>query len=208
MRKLLFALCGVLLMLPVLTTAHAEDSSHKASRLTEYEKTSPPTGFVDFCTRLPNDPNCKTQPQKATAPEQMTATLWETLDQVNTSVNERIHFVTDKELYRVNDYWAYPLDAGDCEDYVLLKQRTLLGLGFSLHNLLITEVYNERVEDHVILTVVTSEGEFVLDNRRADILPSNQTGYTYLKRQSQTSPRRWRALYDMKKALEEHFASK
>jgi len=42
------------------------------------------------------------------------------------------------ELYGKADYWTYPIDAGDCEDYVLLKKRYLEGMGVNADELLIT----------------------------------------------------------------------
>ena len=46
---------------------------------------------------------------------------------------ERVSQMTIAELfdlYGEPEYWAIPTDAGDCEDYLLLKKRYLEGLGF------------------------------------------------------------------------------
>ena len=64
--------------------------------------------------------------------------------------------------------------------------------------LLITVVLDERREGHAVLTVATQAGDFVLDNRRNEVLLWNETGYTFLKRQSQQDPRRWMALTETK----------
>ena len=45
-----------------------------------------------------------------------------------------------------------------------------------------------------MLTVTTAGGDFVLDNRRNEILRWSDTHYTYLKRQSPSDPRQWVAL--------------
>ena len=77
-----------------------------------------------------------------------------------------------------------PTDAGDCEDYLLLKKRYLEGLDFPAAALLITVVLDEKNEGHAVLTVTTDEGDFILDNRRNEIRRWADVDYTYLKRQS------------------------
>ncbi|MCX8521236.1 MAG: transglutaminase-like cysteine peptidase [Rhodoferax sp.] len=53
---------------------------------------------------------------------------------VNTFFNRRMFYKTDREVYRLDDYWATPLElmghaAGDCEDFVIAKYATLRLLG-------------------------------------------------------------------------------
>jgi predicted transglutaminase-like cysteine proteinase len=59
---------------------------------------------------------------------------------------------------------------------------------------LITVVLDENREGHAVLTVVTNKGDYVLDNRRMEILRWDQTGYLYLKRQSQPAANEWVSL--------------
>jgi predicted transglutaminase-like cysteine proteinase len=158
---------------------------------TTFGKALPPVGFVNFCARNPE--SCKPDGGKpvklAMSPER-----WNLIYQVNTYVNGKIAPVSDQDLYGEPEYWAYPTDAGDCEDYLLLKKRYLEGLGFPSSALLITVVLDEKNEGHAVLTVTTSEGDFVLDNRRNDIRLWRDVDYTYLKRQSPRDPRVWVAL--------------
>jgi predicted transglutaminase-like cysteine proteinase len=49
-------------------------------------------------------------------------------------------------------------------------------------------------EGHAVLTLRTSEGDFVLDNLRDDIRLWTETGYRFLKRQSSTHTGRWVSL--------------
>jgi len=158
---------------------------------TEYGKTLPPVGFVNFCARHPED--CKPKGAKpvklAMSPER-----WNLLYQVNTYVNGKIAPVSDQDLYGEPEYWAYPTDAGDCEDYLLLKKRYLENLGFPASALLITVVLDERNEGHAVLTVTTTGGDFVLDNRRNEIRRWADLDYVFLKRQSPRDPRAWVAL--------------
>jgi predicted transglutaminase-like cysteine proteinase len=157
---------------------------------TEYGKTLPPIGFVKFC--LENKTECL--PVSPVSAPELTDAQWTLVYQVNTFVNNTIQPASDIELYGQPEYWTYPTTAGDCEDYLLLKKRHLQGLGFSPSNLLITVVLDEKQEGHAVLTLKTSEGDYILDNRRNSVLAWDQTDYTFLKRQSSDDPKRWVAL--------------
>lgn len=124
----------------------------------------------------------------------MTPERWKLVSQVNAYVNGKIAPVSDQDLYGEPEHWAYPTDAGDCEDYVLLKKRYLEKLGFSREALLITVALDEKREGHAILTLATESGDYILDNRNNDLLRWNSTNYKMLKRQSHKSPLEWVAL--------------
>ena len=47
-----------------------------------------------------------------------------------------------------------------------------------------------------MLTVKTNRGEFILDNQTAAIALWSETGYRFVKRQSQSDPNVWVALGD------------
>ena len=114
---------------------------------------------------------------------------------MNTAVNTSIQPVTDLELYGKVEYWTYPTNnKGDCEDYVLLKQRILMERGWPESTLLITVVRDENNEGHAVLTVRTDKGDFVLDNKRRDIMRFADTPYTYIKQQSERNPLVWISL--------------
>jgi predicted transglutaminase-like cysteine proteinase len=152
----------------------------------------PPIGFVAFCARNPAE--CRPARGMPVTRLRMTPERWRAVRQVNSHVNASIVPVSDEELYGEAEHWAYPSDAGDCEDYVLMKQRYLGELGFARSALLITVVLDERDEGHAVLTLRTTEGDFVLDNRRGEIRRWTELGYTFLKRQSARDPRHWVSL--------------
>ena len=60
--------------------------------------------------------------------------------------------------------------------------------------LLITVVRDKRGDGHAVLTVKTDKGELILDNQNQDILLWSETGYRFMKRQSQSDPNVWVAL--------------
>jgi predicted transglutaminase-like cysteine proteinase len=165
-----------------------------ASFQKEFGKSLPPIGFVKFCAANPGE--CKNVGRRVQRVA-VTQNMWAKLQSVNTSINGSIAPVSDAELYGEAEFWTYPVDAGDCEDYLLLKKRQLEKLGFDSGALLITVVLDEKNEGHAVLTVATEQGDYVLDNRRNDIMLWADTGYTFLKRQSQKDPRAWVALTDV-----------
>ena len=122
-----------------------------------YGRTLPPMGFVEFCAR--NKGEC--EPIGSARQTLLTETARRMLIEVNAYVNASIAPVSDQDLYAVPERWDFPADAGDCEDYVLLKKRYLERLGFPSHALLITVVLDEIGEGHAVLTVTTSNGDFV-----------------------------------------------
>lgn len=156
-------------------------------------KTNPPIGHYEFCRDNPGA--CSTK-QDDNGPMQLTEAAWKTILKVNYDVNTKIQPLTDQEIYGVEEKWAYPTDVGDCEDYVLLKQKLLINKGFSPADLLITVVLQPNGEGHAVLTVRTDRGDFVLDNMRNKVLLWTDTEYTYLKRQSTLSAAKWVKIED------------
>ena len=153
------------------------------------EITRAPIGWVDFCNDHADE--CDTS---STGPRDvvLSSTAWRDLIRINDYVNRTIQPLTDLEHWGVVEKWSYPDDGyGDCEDYVLLKQRLLIKAGWPRAALLITVVRDKRGDGHAVLTVRTNKGEFVLDNQEERVLPWTETGYRFVKRQSQSNPNVW-----------------
>jgi predicted transglutaminase-like cysteine proteinase len=168
-------------------------SAEQPANMQEFGSAKPPVGFVRFCASNPED--CRAKDRTIfKSRTSMTPDMWEALNKVNSYVNARIRPVSDQDLYGEVERWVYPVNAGDCEDFVLLKKRYLEGLGFSPSALLITVVLDEKGEGHAILTVATTDGDFLLDNRRDQILRWSDSSYTFLKRQSARDPLQWTSL--------------
>lgn len=148
--------------------------------------TTTPYGHKDYCDRKPRD--CKAH--KVLAPLKMSDGLLGRLQKVNQYVNRTIKPVSDMENYGKRDYWTIPANGkGDCEDYVLMKRAKLLASGISPSQLLITMVQGSG--PHVILTVRTNKGDYILDNLREEILPVEKTSYRYIKMQSPQNAGLW-----------------
>ena len=153
--------------------------------------TLPPIGYVNFCQEHRAD--CRPGPRFADR-IQLTPAKFGQIEEVNTAVNTEIAPEADLDLYGKPEYWTYPTTKGDCEDYVLLKRRILIERGFPESTLLITVVRDENDEGHAVLTVRTDKGDFVLDNKRREVMRWADTPYTFIKRQSERNPLVWISL--------------
>ena len=162
------------------------------------ETTKAPIGWIEFCVEY--DPECKTKPSQP-RDVVLSASSWKTLERVNLWVNTHVKPMTDMDHWGVVERWNYPDDGyGDCEDYVLLKRRMLMQTGWPREALLITVVRDKRGDGHAVLTVKTDKGEFILDNQNDQIVLWSDTGYRFVKRQSQFDPNVWVSLGEPRSA--------
>jgi len=152
--------------------------------------TSVPYGWVDFCSRRPEE--C-TLGRLDPVDVKLTKKTWAMLNSINKLANDAIEPVTNLEHWgTIVDHWDYPIDGkGDCKVYALYKRKLLVERGFPRQALLMTVVRDLDGEGHAILTVKTDRGEFVLDNLTDEIRPWDATGYRFVKRQSQSDPNVW-----------------
>ena len=151
----------------------------------------PPYGFVEYCRSNLSEcgPGEPARRRYSATPDRLAE-----LDRVNRLINRRIAPATDEEIFGVKEYWTMPSRRGDCEDYVLLKRRTLIERGWPANALLITVVRDEVGDGHAVLTVRTAQGDFILDNKVDEVRVWHETPYRYLMRQSYLNARVWMAL--------------
>jgi predicted transglutaminase-like cysteine proteinase len=159
--------------------------------LTEFESARMPSGLAELCLR---EPVYCAEVNPVAAPLDLSPEERIMVERINVEVNHAIESTTDEELYGRREYWTLPTTAGDCEDYVLLKRKLLAENGMPLGSLLITVVHDEYGEAHAVLSIPTTQGDLVLDNRRDEVLAWRETGYSFIKRQSAAHPSRWVAL--------------
>jgi len=176
----------------VEAAAQQPQQQRRVASLAAGAATSAPIGWVQFCTENPVD--CA-QRSPAARSVTLTSSAFAQLARINVQVNREIQQVTDLELFGVEEYWTYPVDGkGDCEDLVLEKKRRLIALGVPREAMLITVVRDLNGDGHAILTVVTDRGDYVLDNFTNEVKLWHETGYRFIKRQSQTDPNQWVSL--------------
>jgi predicted transglutaminase-like cysteine proteinase len=195
-------LLGAVLAAAAIVVAGAMPPANAASERALFvavgAQSRPPVGWVEFCNEYARE--CDTKPME---PRDVVFTpkAWKDLLRINKWVNDAIKPITDLEHWGVVERWNYPDDGyGDCEDYVLLKRKLLMQAGWPRQALLITVVRDKRGDGHAVLTVKTDKGEFILDNQNEEVLLWSDTGYRFVKRQSQMDPNVWIALGDPRPA--------
>ena len=154
--------------------------------------TTPPIGWAEFCIEYA--PECDTRPSLP-RDVALSTRAWAELKRINVAVNTSVKPMTDMDHWGVVERWNYPDDGyGDCEDYALQKRKLLMAVGWPREALLMTVVRDTNGNGHAILTVKTDRGEYVLDNQTNDVLLWADTGYRFVKRQSQSDPNVWVSL--------------
>lgn len=98
---------------------------------------------------------------------------------VNEFFND-IRFVSDHELWGMEDYWATPIETlaangGDCEDFAIAKYFTLRELGIPAENMRLTYVKALQLNQaHMVLSYYPSPDAepLILDNLTPEIQPA------------------------------------
>jgi predicted transglutaminase-like cysteine proteinase len=142
-----------------------------------------PYAWVDFCKKYAAE--CRVDRNEADRVE-LTPALWKKIVGINLKVNRDIDPVTDMDHWGVVDRWDMAEDGrGDCEEFVLVKRKRLADAGIPRRAMPVTVVIDEENAGHAVLMIRTDRGDFILDNKRNAVLPWGQTGYVYVKRESQ-----------------------
>ncbi len=157
-----------------------------AAAMTTGEVSSAPTAYAALCRSEPTA--CEGGGADRVS---MTDALWSALKQINTRYNEAIVAASDLTIHGQSDVWTVGGRFGDCEDYSLAKRRALIASGVSPSALSIAVVRTPKGVGHAVLVVRTDRGDFVLDNRRAEVLGWDETGYRWYKITSPDDPRQW-----------------
>ena len=177
--------CGWLALQP----APANETLPIANAAAVGPSTSVPWGWADFCERYAGECGGGPLPTQTLA---LTPRALADIRRVDRWVNTHVDPITDMDHWGVEDRWDLPFDGkGDCEDYALLKRKMLMQMGYPRQALLMTVVHDGADEGHAILTVKTDRGDFVLDNLNNGVKPWSETGYLFVKRQSQEDPNVW-----------------
>jgi predicted transglutaminase-like cysteine proteinase len=155
-----------------------------APSIPEGEVVLAPLAFVVFCQTYSEE--C---PEKGSArPVRLTFDVWQLMVVLNALVNKSIRQVPEPPG---QDVWNRGVTQGDCDEFATEKRFRLARGGLPMPALSLTEVEDAAGEGHLVLTVRTDHGAFVLDNIRDGILPWDKTGYRFIKIQSMTNPREW-----------------
>jgi predicted transglutaminase-like cysteine proteinase len=162
--------------------------SNSLTPIVEASPTLAPFQHVRFCLRYPSD--CKSDPTENERID-LDAQTTELLKRVNHSVNMSI--IPTSKSYGPNlaDGWAIAPDMGDCNDYAVTKRHELLESGLPSKALRLSVVKTASGIGHLVLVVVTTKGDIVMDNLTEVIRPWQSTDYHWLKIQSATDSKFW-----------------
>jgi len=162
--------------------------SNSLTPIVEASPTLAPFQHVRFCLRYPSD--CKTSPTENERID-LDAQTTELLKRVNHSVN--ISIIPTPKSYGPNlgDGWTIAPDVGDCNDYAVTKRHELLENGLPSKALRLSVVKTASGIGHLVLVVVTTKGDIVMDNLTEVIRPWQTTDYHWLKIQSATDSKFW-----------------
>jgi predicted transglutaminase-like cysteine proteinase len=143
-----------------------------------------PRGFVGYCMKYRIE--CIPTP-RVSATVELTDSRRHELDVVQAKVNRDVRPRANPE-----HNWEYPDNGyGDCNQYTIAKRRELIALGWPRASLLLAAAMTETDEGHLVLVVVTSQGDYVLDNRQRAVVPWEELPYRWLERQSETNAAAW-----------------
>ncbi|MDR3373417.1 MAG: transglutaminase-like cysteine peptidase [Ancalomicrobiaceae bacterium] len=142
-----------------------------------------PRAYVSFCVN--NSDQCA--PNGAHGRIQLTAETWQLIREVNRAVNTRITPDPTKGAYD----WSLVAASGNCNDYAVQKRKALIDRGLPASALSLSVVLTRRGVGHLVLTVRTDRGDYVLDNLRRAIVAWDRTGYRFNRVQSVDNPQSW-----------------
>ena len=190
-RPLEISICAAFLLL-LTSGAFAGDSASRkiaalplAPELQASALARPTVAWSEFCQRVPSECSINlSEPEKI----KLTWATWNTIKAINNRVNGSIISLSDQDHWGVADRWDLPNDGyGDCEDIQLLKRKLLAEQGLPRRAMRMTVVIDDRGEGHAVLMMRTDRGDFILDNKTNAILPWDQTGFTFSKREGHDS---------------------
>ena len=168
---------------PSASGTGASNLPQPAARLGDARPEMAPIAFLKFCMAYKD----QCQSTSSDALITLTSEIWDEISSVNSAINRRIRPDADKGAFD----WSLDTSFGNCNDYAVQKRKALLDLGLPASALSLATVTTPGGIGHLVLTLRTDRGDFVLDNLRASIVAWNRTGYRWHKRQSAADPQTW-----------------
>src|SRR5437660_6600517 len=168
--------------------SRSPQDSKPSTSIVDGSPTLAPFQHVRFCLRYPSD--CKSNPTEIERID-LNAETSDLLKRVNHDVNMSITPTPKNYGPEVQDGWAIAPRMGDCNDYAVTKRHELLESGLPSKALRLSVVKTASGIGHLVLVVVTTKGDLVLDNLTEVIRPWQNTDYHWLKIQSATDSKYW-----------------
>jgi predicted transglutaminase-like cysteine proteinase len=147
-----------------------------------------PFQHVRFCIHYPAD--CRSNSMEDDHVDATRENL-ELLEHINRGVNVAIVPVHKSYGKDLQEAWTIAPFNGDCNDYAVTKRHELIRSGLPAKALRLAVVETKSGSGHLVLLVVTTTGDLVLDNLTEAIVPWQSTDYRWLKVQSAIDARSW-----------------
>lgn len=154
-----------------------------SAQLSELKPDPTPLGYLTFCLNYADQ--CKTVAGRKRVA--LNGQAWATLNDVNREINDRIAPDDSKGQYD----WSLTTTSGNCNDYAVQKRKKLIERGIPASAISLSVVITPENVGHLVVTVRTDRGDFVLDNLRGSIVSWNSTGYRWIRVQSNADPNQW-----------------
>jgi predicted transglutaminase-like cysteine proteinase len=143
-----------------------------------------PLGAQLFCVE--NALECSEQ-RSAIQELKMTPELWGDLVSVQHDINQKF-----KPSREARFAWDYSADGtGNCVQFALEKRRALIRRGWPPAALQLATAVTRADVGHLVLVIDTAEGDWVLDNLRADVVRWKDLPYRWIARQQGPSMEEW-----------------
>jgi predicted transglutaminase-like cysteine proteinase len=168
--------------------ARGRSAQNSQTPIVDGAPTLAPFQHVRFCLHNPAD--CQSNTADSDRIE-LSAETSEMLNRVNRDVNASIIPVVKTYGSNLGDAWTIAPDMGDCNDYAVTKRHELLQSGLSSKALRLSVVKTPEGIGHLVLIVVTTKGNVVLDNLTDEIRPWQNTDYQWIKIQSASNAKYW-----------------
>lgn len=186
MRRSVLSAAAALLLLS-MPDASAFPVAHgaRAESVREAGFVLAPLAYLRFCNRYKHECGQDSSNEVVALDRKS----WSLIRAVNRAVNRAVRPKKD----RGEDDWRLGRRSGDCDDYAVEKRHRLLRAGLPASALSLTEAAVGGV-GHLVLTVRTDHGAFVLDNLREAVVSFHDVEYDIVKMQSIARPEYWVAV--------------
>jgi len=165
------------------SVSRADERNDPTPRLdlsvTEIRETYTP--YASFCDRHPS--SCDLSGPHLV---DFTSDTLQLLASANAEINRAIDCrMSDKELFDLEEYWAFPSDGlGDCEDIALFKRERLVELGLPRGAITIAIVHHRvNMSSHAVLLVETTAGTYLLNMFTDDVVLWHKAPYNFEARE-------------------------
>ncbi len=148
-----------------------------------------PFGMVEFCLRRPMRCARSKKIERVILNEEHRIQL----ERVQVSVNRSI---LPRPKGALEQPWTDDAAVGSCKEYALAKRSRLLDIGYPSSALLLAIAIIPTGEMHLVVVVVTDQGDFVLDNRWDAIIRWDRLSYRWIARSTPENPQFWRVILE------------